>query len=169
PLAIRRKDGNYSHANRPAIPHRQQENAARCAGPAGSIAECRLEPDTDERAAVLPAEVQRARREDRSVRAWFDRLSLSMRRWYCNWVAQPKSAAARVRRAEQIAEQLLSVMEAEHELPPALQLAFSRDSRALEGWRRMSPTCGWRIGRGTGAAETGAKPVGHGNRSLKPT
>ena len=45
----------------------------------------------------------------------------------------------RVRRAEQIAEQLLSVMEAEHELPPALQLAFSRDPRALEGWRRMSP------------------------------
>ena len=112
---------------------------------AGSIAQCRLEPDTDERAAVLPAELQRALREDRSVRAWFDRLSLSMRRWYCNWVAQPKSAASRVRRAEQIAEQLLSVMEAEHELPPALQLAFSRDPRALEGWRRMSPTCGWRI------------------------
>ena len=63
---------------------------------AGSIAQCRLEPDTDERAAVLPAELQRALREDRSVRAWFDRLSLSMRRWYCNWVAQPKSAASAV-------------------------------------------------------------------------
>jgi uncharacterized protein YdeI (YjbR/CyaY-like superfamily) len=106
---------------------------------AGSSAHCRLEPDTEERAAVLPPELQRALREDRSLRPWFDRLSLSMRRWFCNWVAQPKSAASRVRRAEQLAEQLLSVMEAEVELPPALHLAFTGDPRALQGWRQMSP------------------------------
>ena len=116
---------------------------------AGTTAQCRLEPDTAARAAVLPAELRRALGEDRSLRAWFDRLSLSMRRWFCYQVAQPKSAASRVRRAEQIAEQLLSVMEAEglpgedsrpeEALPPALRLAFSRDPRALEGWRQMSP------------------------------
>jgi uncharacterized protein YdeI (YjbR/CyaY-like superfamily) len=115
----------------------------------GTTAHCRLEPDTAARAALLPAELQRALREDRSLRAWFDRLSHSMRRWFGNWVAQPKSAASRVRRAEQVAEQLLSVMEAEgrsgkdtrpeEALPPALRLAFSRDPRALEGWRQMSP------------------------------
>ena len=53
---------------------------------------------------------------------------------------QPKSAASRVRRAEQVAEQLFSAMEAERELPPALKLAFTRDPRALEGWNLTSPS-----------------------------
>jgi uncharacterized protein YdeI (YjbR/CyaY-like superfamily) len=39
-----------------------------------------------------------------------------------------------------MAERLLAVMEAEHELPPVLQLAFARDPRAREGWKRMSPS-----------------------------
>jgi len=48
-----------------------------------------------------------------------------------------KSAEARERRA-QIAERLLATMEAERELPPILQVAFARNSRAREGWERMS-------------------------------
>ena len=39
-----------------------------------------------------------------------------------------------------MAERLLDVMDAEHELPPLLQLAFARDPRAFEGWRQMSPS-----------------------------
>ena len=31
-------------------------------------------------------------------------------------------------------------LDAEHELPPALQLAFAREPRALDGWRQMSPS-----------------------------
>jgi uncharacterized protein YdeI (YjbR/CyaY-like superfamily) len=50
-----------------------------------------------------------------------------------------KSGEARVRRAEQIAECLLQAMEAERELPPALEAAFAEDSRAMKGWRLMSP------------------------------
>ena len=107
---------------------------------AGSAAHCSLEPDTAARVAAVPRELQRALAEDRSVRAWFDRLSFSIRKWIGDYVAQPKSAAARLRRAAQIAEQILSVMEAEQEFPPALRLAFSRDPRALQGWNRMSPT-----------------------------
>jgi uncharacterized protein YdeI (YjbR/CyaY-like superfamily) len=53
---------------------------------------------------------------------------------------QVKSAEARVRRAEQAAEQLMATMEAERELPPILKLAFAREPRALAGWQRMSPT-----------------------------
>jgi uncharacterized protein YdeI (YjbR/CyaY-like superfamily) len=63
-----------------------------------------------------------------------------MRRWIGDWVSQPKSPGARVRRSEQIAERLLATMEAERELPPILKAAFARDPRALAGWQRMSST-----------------------------
>ena len=49
-----------------------------------------------------------------------------------------KSADARVRRSEQVAEQLMSTMEAERELPPMVQLAFARTPSAREGWELMS-------------------------------
>ena len=107
---------------------------------AGNTAHFRLEPDLQVRKAVFPAELKRALGQVRSLQRWFDSLSLSMRRWFGNQVTQPKSAEARVRRAEQIAELLLSTMEAERELPPILKAAFARDPRAWEGWRRMSPT-----------------------------
>ena len=107
---------------------------------AGSTAHFRLEPDLEERKAILPAELKRAFSQDRSLERWFDHLSYSVRKWICDQVAQLKSAAARVRRAEQIAEQLMTTMEAEVELPPILKAAFARDPRAFEGWQRMSPT-----------------------------
>jgi uncharacterized protein YdeI (YjbR/CyaY-like superfamily) len=106
----------------------------------GTTAEFLLEPDTEERVAVVPAEFKRILVEDRSFRRWFDALSYSIRKWISDWIVQPKSPAARVRRAEQVAEQLFSAMEAERELPPALKLAFTRDPRALEGWNLMSPS-----------------------------
>src|SRR5204862_6090302 len=54
------------------------------------------------------------------------------------WITQVKSAEARERRAQQIAERLLATMEAERELPPILQVTFARNSLAREGWERMS-------------------------------
>jgi len=107
---------------------------------AGSTANFRLEPDVEARKAVVPAELKHALSQVRAVQRWFDSMSLSMRRWFCSQVAQPKSAAARVRRAERIAELLLSTLEAERELPPILKAAFARDPRALKGWQRMTPT-----------------------------
>lgn len=104
----------------------------------GSAAEFLLEPDTKERIIAIPAEFKRILAEDHAFRRWFDGLSYSIRKWLSDWIVQPKSAASRVRRAEQVAEQLFSAMEAERELPPALQLAFTRDPRALEGWNLMS-------------------------------
>jgi uncharacterized protein YdeI (YjbR/CyaY-like superfamily) len=107
---------------------------------AGNTAHFRLEPDLEVRKAILPAELKRALSQDRSLQRWFDNLSYSIRKWICDQVAQPKSADARVRRAEQIAEQLLTTVEAERDLPPILKAAFARDPRAWEGWQRMSPT-----------------------------
>lgn len=106
----------------------------------GRTARFRLEPDLEVRKAVTPVELKQAFSEDRSLQRWFDNLSYSMRRWMCDQVLQPKSASARVRRAEQIAELLLNTMEAELELPPILKAAFARDPRAFEGWQRMTPT-----------------------------
>jgi uncharacterized protein YdeI (YjbR/CyaY-like superfamily) len=105
----------------------------------GVTAEFLLEPDVEERVVAIPAEFKRILAEDRAFRRWFDALNYSIRKWLFDWVEQPKSAASRVRRAEQVGEQLFSVMEAERELPPALRLAFTRDPRALEGWNLMTP------------------------------
>ena len=107
---------------------------------AGDTAHFRIEPDLEVRKAIVPAELKRAFSQERSLQRWFDSLSYSMRRWFCDQVVQPKSSAARLRRAEQIAEYLLTTMEAERELPPVLKAAFARDPRAWEGWQRMSPT-----------------------------
>ncbi len=106
----------------------------------GDIAQFRLEPDTEKRVATVPSELQRILNEERSFRPWFDQLNYSTRKWIADWIVQVKSPEARVRRAEQVAEQLLATMEAERELPPILKLAFARDPRALSGWQRMSPT-----------------------------
>ena len=106
----------------------------------GETAEFHLQPDTEERVVVIPAELKHILAEHKTFRRWFDALSYSIRKWISDWVVQPKSASARIRRAAQVAEQLFSAMEAERELPPALKLAFTRDPRALEGWHLMSPS-----------------------------
>jgi uncharacterized protein YdeI (YjbR/CyaY-like superfamily) len=106
----------------------------------GETARFRLEPDTEVRKVIVPAELKRYLAEDHGLQRWFDQLNYSMRREIGDWVLQVKSAEARQRRAEQIAERLLAVMEAERELPPILKAAFARDPRAFAGWQRMSPT-----------------------------
>jgi len=106
----------------------------------GMSAQFRLEPDLEERVAVVPAELKRFFKEDAYLRRWYEKLNYSTRSEIGKWILQVKSPEARVRRAEQMAERLLAVMEAEEELPPVLQLAFARDPRALEGWKHMSPS-----------------------------
>jgi hypothetical protein len=106
----------------------------------GMSAQFHLEPDLEERVAVVPAEFKRFLKEDPSFNKWFLQLNYSTRSEIGKWIVGVKSAEARVRRAEQMAERLVAVMDAERELPPVLQIAFARDARALEGWRRMSPS-----------------------------
>jgi uncharacterized protein YdeI (YjbR/CyaY-like superfamily) len=104
----------------------------------GETAHFRIEPDTAKRVAIVPAELQRIFKEDRSFRRWFEQLTFSTRKWICDWVANVKHPASRVRRSEQVAEQLLTTMEAERDLPPVLKLAFARDPRAYLGWQSMT-------------------------------
>jgi len=109
----------------------------------GSVARFQIELDREERTVEIPDELKRILsqgllREARSFRSWYDELNHSTRNDIAKWITEPKSGEARVRRAEQIAERLLNVMEAERELPPVLQVAFARHSRAREGLDRMS-------------------------------
>ena len=106
----------------------------------GMAAHFWLEPDTEKRVVAEPDELTRALAEDRGLRRWFDKLNPSKRSEIVKLVAQPKSSAARSRRAAQMAELLLATMEAERELPPLMKLAFARNARAQQGWQRMSPS-----------------------------
>lgn len=104
----------------------------------GDAAHFRLVPDPTKPVVTIPSELQRILNEDRSFRRWFDQLTFSMRKWICYWIVNVKSSESRVRRAEQVAEQLFSTMEAELDLPPILKLAFARDPRAYQGWQSMT-------------------------------
>ncbi len=104
----------------------------------GSIARFQMELDREERTVTIPDELQRILGHDRSLRRWYDKLNHSTRSDIAKWITEPKNGEARERRAEQIAERLLAVMEAERELPPVLQVAFARHPRAREGWDGMS-------------------------------
>jgi uncharacterized protein YdeI (YjbR/CyaY-like superfamily) len=121
--------------------NKRMQKGARAAE--GSVARFQIELDCEERSVTIPDELKRilsqgSLSEDRSLRRWYDELNHSTRSDIAKWIVEPKSAAARVRRAEQLAERLLAVMEAERELPPVLQLAFARHPRAREGWDLMS-------------------------------
>jgi uncharacterized protein YdeI (YjbR/CyaY-like superfamily) len=129
-------DGSGGHT---LLVNKQMQKGAKAS--LGETARFRLEPDTAEREIVVPAELERSLSEDRALRRWFDRLNYSMRRYITEWVTEVKSVEARERRSMQIAERLLSTMEAEKDLPPVIRAAFARDPRAFEGWKLMSPSC----------------------------
>jgi len=106
----------------------------------GMKAKIRLEPDMENRSVTVPAQLKAIFSEERSLGKWFGTLNYSTQKWITDWVMGPKSADARTRRAEQVAEQMMATMEAEHEMPPILQVAFARNPQAREGWEQMSPT-----------------------------
>jgi uncharacterized protein YdeI (YjbR/CyaY-like superfamily) len=104
----------------------------------GSRVRIRLEPDMEERAAVVPPELALALKGDRRLRKWFDGLSYSMRKEIGEWAAEPKSAEGRQKRAEAIAERLLLTLEGEIDPPPILKAAFLRQPLARKGWEAMT-------------------------------
>jgi len=104
----------------------------------GITATFKIELDTAPREVGIPAELNGIFAESKRLKKWFESLSYSYRRWIADWIAEPKSAASRERRADQIAERLMETMEAERELPPLIKTAFERNAVAREGWRRMT-------------------------------
>jgi hypothetical protein len=107
----------------------------------GSLAEFDLLPDRKPRTLEMPREMELALNEDRQLRRWFEeKLTPSMRRDIARLISQLKSAEARRRGAERLAERLMLTMDAERELPPVLRLALARNYKAAEGWGLMSET-----------------------------
>jgi uncharacterized protein YdeI (YjbR/CyaY-like superfamily) len=107
---------------------------------AGDRVRIKLEPDLDERPALVPAELEKELKGDRRLRKWFDAMSPSMRREIGKWVDEPKGAETRLKRAEKMAERLFQAMEGEEEPPPVLRAAFLRQPRAQAGWNMLTPT-----------------------------
>ncbi len=108
----------------------------------GEKVRIRLEPDLEERAAVVPPELARALKGDRQLRKWFDGLNYYMRRVIGALVSEAKAGESREQRAEKIAEWLLLAMEGEmdpKDPPPILKAAFQRQPLARAGWEAMTP------------------------------
>ncbi|HUY80501.1 MAG TPA: YdeI/OmpD-associated family protein [Acidobacteriaceae bacterium] len=105
----------------------------------GGIAQIVIEPDFEERAASIPAELQQILNQDRALKKWFSQLSYYARKDIDNTISSGKSPEGRRRQAESVAERLMLAMEGEREMPPVLQLAFRRQPRALDGWNAMTP------------------------------
>lgn len=106
----------------------------------GDTVKITLEPDFEERKAMMPPELDRALKGDRMLRKWFDGLSEYTRRMICGMVGTAKSPETRRRQAERVAEWLLLTMEGELETPPILKAAFARQPMAEAGWKAMTPT-----------------------------
>ena len=105
---------------------------------AGAKVEITLEPDFQERPALMPPELEKALKQDRQLRKWFDGLSEYTRRTFGAMVAEVKNPASRRKMAERIAERLLLTMEGEIETPPILKAAFARQPLAEAGWKAMT-------------------------------
>lgn len=106
----------------------------------GDVASFTLEPDLEPRPAELPDELAWLLEEEPGLRDFYDSLSESMRREIGKWIVAVTSASSQRKRAEQMAERLLSAMEGERELPPVVALAFGRRPKARAGWAKMTLT-----------------------------
>jgi uncharacterized protein YdeI (YjbR/CyaY-like superfamily) len=132
-MAFSGGDGHFLLVNR------KMQSAAKVT--VGAKVRVRLEPDLEERPALVPVELEKALKGDRKLRKWFDGLATSLRRDVGKWVLEPKSASSREKRAGQVAEWLLPVMEAEldpGDPPPILKAAFLRQPLARAGWQAMT-------------------------------
>jgi uncharacterized protein YdeI (YjbR/CyaY-like superfamily) len=104
----------------------------------GSQVRIVMEPDMEERPALMPPELAAELKGDRELRRWFDGLTEYTRRMICGLVQEPTNPATRQKRAEQWAERLMLTMEGEHDAPPILRAAFQKEPLAKKGWEQMT-------------------------------
>ena len=106
----------------------------------GSRARIWLEPDLAERPVTLPPELVRALNADRQLRRLFDSMSAARRHEFGKFADQPKTPAARVKRAEKIAEMLMQAVEGQHNPPPVLRALFLHHPGARDAWFALTPS-----------------------------
>ena len=96
-----------------------------------------IQPDLAPRKVEISEDLSRALQQSKRLTRFFDSFNYSMRQYMAKWVSEGKKAETRQRRAEELAERLMLTMEAEHELPPVLQVELNRNPRARAGWEKM--------------------------------
>jgi len=104
----------------------------------GAMVDFTIAPDLDERTPTIPPELAKLLKPEKKLAKWYEGLSEPIRWEVAKWIDGVKSAEARQRRAEQIAERMMSTMEGEKELPPILEVAFRRVPAARRGWDAMT-------------------------------
>ena len=105
----------------------------------GSMVEVVLEPDFEERTTAAPPELAGFLKQHAALRKWYQQLSPSTHADIARLISSPKSAEARLRRAEQMVERMMLALEGEREIPPILQMQFARQPQARAGWEAMTP------------------------------
>lgn len=98
-----------------------------------------LQPDLTPREVSIPKELASVLKQSKPLRRFYDSFNYSMRDFMAKWVGESKKPETRRRRADELAERLMLTLEAEHELPPILQIEFNRNPLARAGWDRMPP------------------------------
>jgi uncharacterized protein YdeI (YjbR/CyaY-like superfamily) len=104
----------------------------------GAMVDFTISPDLEERTPTVPPELAKLLKTEKKLAKWYEGLSEPIRWEIAKWIDGVKSAEARQRRAEQIAERLMLTMEGEKELPPVLEVAFRRVPAARKGWDAMT-------------------------------
>jgi uncharacterized protein YdeI (YjbR/CyaY-like superfamily) len=104
----------------------------------GNMVEIVLEPDFEERTTTAPPELARFLKQHRSLKNWYEQLSPSAHADIARLISSPRSPEARLRRAEHTVERMMLAMEGERELPPILQMQFTRYPQARAGWEAMT-------------------------------
>jgi uncharacterized protein YdeI (YjbR/CyaY-like superfamily) len=104
----------------------------------GAMVDFTIAPDLEERTPPVLPELAKLFKTEKKLAKWYEGLSEPIRWEIAKWIDGVKSADARQRRAEQIAERLMLTMEGEKELPPVLQVAFRRTPAARKGWDAMT-------------------------------
>jgi uncharacterized protein YdeI (YjbR/CyaY-like superfamily) len=104
----------------------------------GAMVDFTITPDLEERTPTVPTELAKLLKTEKKLAKWYEGLSEPTRWEIAKWIDGVKSAEARQRRAEQIAERLMLTMEGEKELPPVLEVAFRRVPAARKGWDAMT-------------------------------
>ena len=104
----------------------------------GAMVDFTIAPDLDERRPTVPPELAKLLKSQKRLGKWYEGLSEPTRWEIAKWIDGVKSAEARQRRTEQIAERLMLTMEGEKELPPVLEVAFRATPAARKGWEKMT-------------------------------
>ena len=104
----------------------------------GAMVDFTIAPDLEQREPTIPPELAKLLKTQKRLAKWYQGLSEPTRWEIAKWIDGVKSAEARQRRTEQIAERLMLTMEGEKELPPVLEVAFRRMPAAREGWEAMT-------------------------------